>query len=279
MRPRGGLLRSREFLMKDLYTFDHSAAATKNTYDEISEAYLRIFSRIGIPISPVAADSGAIGGSLSHEYHLRVPAGEDTLITCHTCNHTCNREIATAVSPDVNQQGSGEWDVCWFKRTGASDDTSQSEICCGLIPAGEQFNSHLLKREIGGEFVQIKSPASKNQVKQIFIDSSTGIHQIHAWGDLPTSVHSSLPTSEINIDQIVIREGNYRLAKSQDLCTECGSHLEESRGLELGHTFMLGAKYSKAMGLRNRKRKHSCSCSDGLLWPGGDANLSGDCRV
>ncbi|KAK8729675.1 hypothetical protein OTU49_008264 [Cherax quadricarinatus] len=95
-RPRFGLLRCKEFLMKDLYTFDCSEAAASVTYNKIGSAYDRIFQRIGIPYLKVAGDSGNIGGSLSHEYHYQAAIGEDTLLLCNGCDFSTNATLVSS---------------------------------------------------------------------------------------------------------------------------------------------------------------------------------------
>lgn len=97
-RPRGGLLRGKEFTMKDLYSFDVDEPRALESYDQVRSAYDRIFERLGVPVKSVAADSGAIGGSHSHEYHIIDTSGEDTLITCSSCDYAANIEVAERVA-------------------------------------------------------------------------------------------------------------------------------------------------------------------------------------
>ncbi|CAO3624997.1 unnamed protein product [Cunninghamella blakesleeana] len=97
LRPRAGLLRGREFIMKDLYSFDKSVEDAFITYDHMAQAYTNIFNRIGVPFVVAEADSGNIGGSKSHEYHLISTVGEDTLLTCQQCGYTANEELAEGI--------------------------------------------------------------------------------------------------------------------------------------------------------------------------------------
>ncbi|CAG8527983.1 14724_t:CDS:2 [Cetraspora pellucida] len=92
MRPRAGLLRGREFIMKDLYTFDVTEEAALKTYEEVNEAYKKIFTRIGLPFVIAEADTGNIGGTKSHEFHFLSPAGEDLILSCIRCGYTSNEE-------------------------------------------------------------------------------------------------------------------------------------------------------------------------------------------
>lgn len=93
-RPRQGLLRGREFIMKDLYTFDYSVSEALKTYDAVKHAYTQLFNELKIPYLVAAADSGNMGGSLSHEYHFISPKGEDEVVSCSHCDHVYNEELA-----------------------------------------------------------------------------------------------------------------------------------------------------------------------------------------
>ncbi|KAJ5246791.1 hypothetical protein N7468_001774 [Penicillium chermesinum] len=93
-RPRQGLLRGREFIMKDLYTFDYSVSEALKTYQAVKHAYTQLFDELKVPYLVAAADSGNMGGSLSHEYHFVSPKGEDRVISCSNCDHVYNEELA-----------------------------------------------------------------------------------------------------------------------------------------------------------------------------------------
>lgn len=93
-RPRQGLLRGREFVMKDLYTFDYNTETAINTYSAVKEAYVRLFDELKIPYIIATADSGNMGGNLSHEFHLPNPKGEDTIVSCSSCRHVYNEELS-----------------------------------------------------------------------------------------------------------------------------------------------------------------------------------------
>lgn len=92
-RPRGGLLRCREFVMKDLYTFDRNPEDAQNTYNQVCQVYRNIFSQLGLKFYQAQASSGAIGGSCSHEFHLECESGQDTILSCDSCNFIGNQEL------------------------------------------------------------------------------------------------------------------------------------------------------------------------------------------
>ncbi|KAK7970211.1 prolyl-tRNA synthetase [Apiospora saccharicola] len=99
LRPRQGVLRSREFVMKDLYTFDASVEAALESYAEVRAAYSQLFDELKIPYVVAEASSGDIGGDLSHEYHLHSSMGEDMVISCNSCSYVANEELAVAKPP------------------------------------------------------------------------------------------------------------------------------------------------------------------------------------
>ncbi|KAE9376793.1 prolyl-tRNA synthetase [Stipitochalara longipes BDJ] len=99
-RPRQGLLRSREFIMKDLYTFDLSPSLALATYDQVRETYARLFDELKLPYLVAEADSGDMGGNLSHEFHFPTSKGEDHVISCSNCDYIANEELAEAAVPD-----------------------------------------------------------------------------------------------------------------------------------------------------------------------------------
>ena len=108
MRPKFGLIRSNEFLMKDLYTFDKDIASAQESYHLVTEAYQNIFETIGVPWLRVAGDSGAIGGSMSHEYHYPAPIGQDNLVICGECGHGSNAELLSGDDQSCVKCGAAE---------------------------------------------------------------------------------------------------------------------------------------------------------------------------
>ncbi len=116
MRPRGGLLRGKEFVMKDLYTFDSDEAHALETYEQVRLAYKRIFERLGIDFAVAEADSGAIGGTRSHEYQVLSDIGEDRLLVCEECGYAANSEKAVGewmfpLDGEVKEEKFGNWNV------------------------------------------------------------------------------------------------------------------------------------------------------------------------
>ena len=104
-RPRQGLLRGREFLMKDLYTFDATEEQARKTYEDVRKAYVAFLEELRLPYLTARADSGNMGGSLSHEYHFASSQGEDTIIECSECDYSINEELFLGkYDPDLHPQ-------------------------------------------------------------------------------------------------------------------------------------------------------------------------------
>lgn len=133
-RPRAGLLRAREFLMKDLYTFDVDVTKAQNTYEAVREAYEQFFTSLRIPFIVAAADSGNMGGKVSHEYHLISPHGEDTLISCRSCGFWQNEEFVKDQHYSLTQLGDHQQKIIpnalleYLERSNTSDDTHAYEL-------------------------------------------------------------------------------------------------------------------------------------------------------
>ncbi|OAD07788.1 hypothetical protein MUCCIDRAFT_32820 [Mucor lusitanicus CBS 277.49] len=145
LRPRAGLLRGREFIMKDLYSFDATQQDAYLAYDQVAQAYRAIFEQMGVPFVVAEADSGNIGGSKSHEYHLISPVGEDTLLTCDSCGYTANEELAQlTMHPQDHFRVAQQGDHCVSCADKNSKLSSVKAIECGhTFYLGTKYSSVL----------------------------------------------------------------------------------------------------------------------------------------
>ena len=137
-RPKSGLLRVRQFMMKDAYSFDIDAAGLDVSYKKHYDAYCRIFDRCGLKYMVVEADSGAMGGSESHEFMVRTPAGEDQIVSCDGCNYAANLEKATSkLEPveDLAPEGDGKPLSAY---AGAEDDRGRREVSGSVAEEQDQ---------------------------------------------------------------------------------------------------------------------------------------------
>lgn len=296
IRPRFGLLRAREFVMKDMYSFDTSFDRALETYEDVVRAYEAILkTRLKLPIAKVEADSGNIGGNLSHEFHVVADIGEDAILSCasEACGYAANVEKAVGVLPDhettdpaaasadVNealsqiqaQLDAGDVNAWKHLVTVASES---SGLACKILRerpttttegqdeplrwaivfarADREVNELSLKSFFGGEELEEVSPAALeghdfksqgvDQQLSVFIDdslqqdnnSSSALAQF-LWSSAQKHAHEKL---------VKLACGHFRMAQEGDGCPRCAhSKLEAKRGIEVGHVFYLGQKYSK----------------------------------
>jgi prolyl-tRNA synthetase len=283
-RPRGGLLRGREFLMKDAYSFDQDDASAAASYERMRQAYVRIFDRMGLRYRMVQADSGAIGGSTSAEFQVLVDSGEDSIVACAKCDYAANVEaaepaLATAIG--ARPAGAPEKVATPTQRTIdevatflgveksrtlksllyiAKDGPRANQVGMAVVRGDHELNELRLARALGAtevflasdEDVERETKAKVGFVGPVGLESNwilvdndaaavpggvaganeSGFHLTNVWfgrdyrGDVQT----------------------LRLVKAGDRCPRCGGELESYRGIEAGHIFILGTKYSRVMG-------------------------------
>ncbi|CDS08335.1 hypothetical protein LRAMOSA02283 [Lichtheimia ramosa] len=279
-RPRAGLLRGREFVMKDLYTFDESVEAAYHSYDLVANAYQRIFHRIGVPFVVAEADTGNMGGSKSHEYHLISPAGEDTLLSCSNCGYTANEELAV-----------GKLDDSIKNDTTTVAAAKENQVCkaLGLVPKTPVTHSLLRFASLDKEGMPVhqgtavvlarqgrtinmlkveKTLTTHLQEQQLFTDG--GMIDMTMTETIPspsTPFHLFIDDSIDSLPHVpdhVITHGpdHFRTTEAGDLCASChheSSKLTTVKAIEVGHTFYLGTKYSSALGCTFLPEKRGAS--------------------
>lgn len=286
IRPRFGVMRAREFLMKDAYSFHINDESLEQTYQEMYATYSRIFERAGLEFRPVAADSGAIGGSKSHEFHVLADSGEDTIASCSACGYTANVELAPAL-PVVGKRPAANGAMTEVATPGKHSIEEVSQFL-KIDPA--QTVKTLLVRGTGGavalvlrgdhELNAIKAEKLAKVSKPLeFIDEAeiSAIAGCRAGSigprglDIPVIADESavrvanfvcganedgkhlthvnwgrdLPEPEV-ADLRNVVEGD-ACPHPQEAGSECSGTLNLKRGIEVGHVFQLGTKYSEKM--------------------------------
>ncbi|KAN0117251.1 prolyl-tRNA synthetase [Hyaloscypha variabilis] len=177
-RPRQGLLRSREFIMKDLYTFDLNPSLALETYDRVRERYTHLFDELKLPYLVAEADSGDMGGNLSHEFHFPTSKGEDHIISCSSCNYVANEELAEGVVPQQGSRTDGD-------RAGSTDGVSNEPEAKLHVWRGISRDRHTLVN------VWYSSPDASEPSTTIV--SEVNIHAVKAvFPDLDASVEDPL---------------------------------------------------------------------------------------
>ena len=281
-RPRAGLIRVREFTMKDAYSFHTSQEDLEQYYQKCYDAYNRIFARCGIPeVAVVASDSGMMGGSLSHEYMLLTPAGEDSIAICPECGYSANVEAAPSIVHNENKLPKEEMREVETPGVGTIED-----LCQFLnIPAENTCKAVVYQRNEDDSYIVafIRGDLDINETKLVnalgcdihpaeitadceltagFIGPVGLSDKITVLFDNSLKGVDNFATGANKVDKHYVGfniERDYGEVEYLDLakiteggtCPECGKHtITISRGIEVGNIFQLGTKYSKAMNFK-----------------------------
>ena len=283
-RPRGGLLRVREFIMKDLYSFDVDEVGLDENYEKMSQAYKNIYARLGLPTLMVEADSGAIGGKDSHEFMLITDTGEDEIIYCSNCGYAANaekaqsakararnviaseakqplplEEIATPESKTI-EEVAGFVGVPTSQTLKAVFYSADGEFIFVTIRGDLEVNETKLKNTLkcselclatesevneAGLVAGFASPIGVKGIKVIADDSITlGSNFIAGANKLGYHFRNANYPRDFHVDLIA----DIALVRSGDTCAKCGGKLSSSRGIEVGHIFKLGTFLSEKSG-------------------------------
>ncbi len=280
IRPRFGLMRGREFIMKDGYSFDATEDGADATYRKMHDAYHRIFSRCGLAFRAVEADTGAIGGSFSHEFMVLADTGEDTIVICKGCEYAANMEkgrCQTPTSPATPPLlALKKVETPGKKKVAAVTEflgISPKELVKTLVYMAEDKPVAVLLR--GDHEVQTVKLANALGVntdnlrladdKEIFDATGTPsgylgpigltipmladneLTRLHNFAIGANEKNFHLLNANLNRDFTPQTIADLRQITSEDRCPTCGGNLELTRGIEVGHIFKLGTKYSEAL--------------------------------
>lgn len=276
-RPRFGLMRTREFIMADAYSFDISAATMKESYDKMYRSYLRIFDRYQLPYVPVEADSGAIGGDVNHEFMVPSPIGEDHFAQCRTCGYAANIEAARRGSAKEVSVDGPVFDIEFHATPGASStkDVTKSFRAQGIDIDESAILKTLVFKDAEDEITIIVVPGNRvvrvpaglmplnnddfetnsflfkgfvgpvgmsDQGVKVLADYSVLEHPEWFAGANLEGHHVSHAVCgrDFEVDEF----GSYVVVENDDPCPKCGNPLTLTRSVEAGHTFQLGVTYS-----------------------------------
>lgn len=277
IRPRFGLLRSREFIMKDAYSFHSSVESLQETYDQMSEAYGAICERCGLDYRPVEADSGQIGGKVTTEFMALADAGEAELVYCPNCDYAANTEVAECITQPL------EYDVAAMEEISTPGVTTiaalaeflgideaatvkalvgkdeKGQVIAVFIPGDHELNEIKIDRVFAGfqllddeELEAIGLPKGSigpvGVPEGIIVAADQNLEKIARWvvGANEDGFHyvGAAQGEDFKVDVWA----DLSTAKAGDICPNCGTPLEEARGIEVSQVFQLGDKYSKALG-------------------------------
>lgn len=293
-RPRFGLMRSREFIMKDSYSFDKDQQGLDKSYEDMYDAYTRIFTRCGLNFRPVEADTGAIGGSNSHEFTALSEVGESEIAYCTSCNMAATTERASCVDQPVSESA-----MLPMEEVLTPDKKTIEEVADFLnLPKTKTIKALLFVKyspegkEDGYVAAFVRGDRELNFIKLVnalglpehaleFADETKMGEATGSVGGFtgPTCLHDCVmivdselvgsrnlcagackrDTHVLNVNYGRDYEGDIvvdiKKIQPGDPCPECGSPVEFARGIEVGQIFKLGTKYSESMGATYKDEK------------------------
>ena len=282
-RPKSGLLRVRQFIMKDSYSFDLDAAGLDVSYQKHHETYCRIFERCGLEYLVVEADSGAMGGSRSQEFMIASNAGEDTVVHCKQCGYAANLEKAASTPvPPAAADPEGDLEPEPFHTPGSRTIAELAALT--KLPETSQMKSLVMVADGKPVLIMVRGDHQLSETKLAGVLKATEVRQATAVeildsfganaGSLgPVGVKNLRVLADLalegrrnmvagaNKDDYHLRHVtpgedfqpeyfDLRQVAKGDTCTRCGTVLEVVKTVELGHIFKLGSRYSDSMGLR-----------------------------
>ena len=282
-RPRYGLMRSREFIMKDAYSFDVDEAGLDESYKSMYDAYTRIFTRCGLTFRPVEADSGAIGGSGTHEFMAIAEAGEADIVYCTKCDYAANIEIGKPGIMKQDEEALQELSVVDTPNASTIEAVAEmlnlplhktikavvfsidGKVVLAIVRGDHEVNEVAVQHAVLGsvepematpeelEKVGLTagfiSPIGLKQTEDfaIVVDESVMETYNVCGGANKKDAHyvNINPKRDFNVEDIIIAP--IRLITKDDVCPKCGGALEHAKGIEGGQVFKLGTKYSEAL--------------------------------
>jgi prolyl-tRNA synthetase len=282
VRPRFGLMRGREFEMKDAYSFDRDEEGANKSYQDMYDAYCRIFTRCDLNFRAVEADTGPIGGSYSHEFMVLADTGEDAIVGCDSCNYAANMEKAEIRREALETRGveMKELEKIYTPQVKTIQDLTaflsakpdqmvktlifqvDGRPVAALVRGDHEINPVKLKNLLGADVVEMADEETIRRITgaPVGFTGPVGLKGIEIIADFAIRGMTNFITGanegdthlrnvNLNRDFKVDRFADIRQAMEGDLCPRCEpGRLKITRGIEVGHVFKLGTKYSKAMG-------------------------------
>lgn len=275
-RPRYGLIRVREFIMKDAYSFDKDENSLSNSYNKMKIAYNNIYDRLGINYKIVRSDTGAMGGSLSEEYQAITDIGEDVIVLCDKCDYASNLEVSECISKKIEEEEQE------LKLVETPHQETIEEVCNYLYISSKNSIKALLmnvNEELVVFFIRGDRELNENKVCKLL-----GVKEINFANDDLISTSNAVPgytgpidlNAKIVIDREILDMKNFCCGANMngyhyinanvkdfkydivsdivnvvegDICPNCGGKLYFKKGIEIGNLFKLGTKYAEKLGL------------------------------
>ncbi len=283
IRPRFGVMRCREFAMKDAYSFDAQEKGADKSYEMMYETYSNIFRRCGLKFRAVEADTGPIGGSFSHEFMVLANTGEDQIVNCLKCDYAANLDKAEVNRDSHGLSPSDEEEMKPVEEVETPDIRtveevtsflsispsqliktlifkSDGDVVAALVRGDHELNEIKLRNLLGAEQVEMAEPELVAEVSGAPLGFAgpmglkVRVVADHAIKEMKNAVtggnRQDLHLRNVNKERDfqVDLFGDLRMITPEDSCPRCGSDIRFGRGIEVGHVFKLGTKYSEAMG-------------------------------
>ena len=279
IRPRFGLMRAKEFIMKDAYSFDTDWTAADASYQAMYNAYVRIFERCGLRVKIVEADTGAMGGSASHEFMVLADAGEDGIVECSSCEYAANmekaerrftgpaavRECGPAPKPVSTPGMRTIEDVSRFLKVEPAAlvktliYVADGKVVAAMVPGDRDVNERKLARALSADTLALADDDTIRKVTgapvgfagpvgltiPLYADKTLEGCRGVATGANAADTH--LVDVDLARDASGIAYHDLTIAREGDGCPRCEGTLREKRGIEVGHVFKLGTKYSQIL--------------------------------
>ncbi|MDY3929521.1 MAG: proline--tRNA ligase [Clostridia bacterium] len=286
-RPRFGVMRTREFVMKDAYSFDKDEKGLDESYKKMYEAYCRIFKRMGLDFTIVDADSGAMGGSGSQEFMVKSPVGEDGIAYCDTCGYAANYEKAQCIPEEKEYvQGDLPLEKVETPNVHTIDELveffgtkpyvfaktmiykADDRYIAAMVRGDREINEVKLKNLVGCvDDLELAEPFMVRKLTNAEVGFAGPIGlDIEVYADLEVAEMKNFiiganetgyhfKNVNINRDFTPTQIADIRVITDGDKCPKCGKPIKTAQGIEVGHIFKLGTKYSKALGLNYTDEK------------------------
>ncbi len=283
IRPRFGVMRAREFIMKDAYSFDATVQGAEKSYWAMYEAYTRIFERCGLEFRAVLADSGNIGGNFSHEFMVLAPTGEDIIMSCDKCDYAANLELAEIGRQENEAQddpieGTNPVEEVHTPNLKTVEEVAQylsvnpsnliktmilevdGNLMAALVRGDHELSLTKLRKSLGASIVELATPDQIQEVTggPMGFSGPVGLNirkvadiSVQNMGTSVTGANKAdyhIVNVIIGKDCVIKELFDIKVASDGDKCPKCDEGtLSSTRGIEVGHVFMLGTKYSEAM--------------------------------
>ncbi|MDQ3498102.1 MAG: proline--tRNA ligase [Actinomycetota bacterium] len=281
-RPRAGLIRAREFTMKDAYSLDRDAVGLDKQYSTLYEAYFGIFARCGLPAMAVGADVGIMGGSMAHEFMYLAPVGEDTILICDNCDYTANRQVARFRKPTAEAEehrpiekvatpGAATIESLARVLQIPESRTAKAIFLVATVDGSERFVFAVVRGDMELNETKLANAVGASELRPALPEEVRALGAEPGYGsplgvegalvvvddEIPASPNLVAGANEEGFHFLNVNYGrdfeadtvaDIAAAGDGSLCPECGNIMRAARGVEVGNIFKLGTRYSGALG-------------------------------